>query len=83
MKMKQRILSAALAVLCALTLFTSGIVPAHAYAPPSGGGDAVIQSEEILIYYRTRDGVREMRVWSLTYQRWKTDWVPVPPGWGT
>ena len=75
--MKPRILSAALAVLCALTLLTSGIAPAHAYAPPSEG-DAVIQSEEIRIYYRTRDGVREMRIWSLTYGYWKTDWFPCP-----
>lgn len=75
--MKQRILSAALAVLCALTLFVSGIAPAHANVPPSEG-DAVIQSEEVRIYYRLRDGVKEMRVWSLTYQHWKTDWFPCP-----
>ncbi len=75
--MKQRILSAALAVLCALTLLTSGIAPAHAYAPPSEG-DAVIQSEEIRIYYRLRDGVKEMRIWSLTYGHWITDWFPCP-----
>ena len=78
--MKQRILSAALAVLCALTLFASGIAPAHAYAPPSEGG-AVIQAEETRIYYRTRDGVREMRIWSLTYAEWITDWFPVPDNW--
>ena len=75
--MKQRILSAALAVLCALTLLTSGIAPAHAYAPPSGG-TVEPQSEEIAICYRTRDGVREMRLWSVTYGYWKTDWFPCP-----
>ena len=75
--MKQRILSAALAVLCALTLFVSGSAPAHAYAPPSEG-DAVVQSEEIRIYYRVNHGVREMRIWSLTYPYWLTDWVPCP-----
>ena len=78
--MKQRILSAALAVLCALTLFTSGIAPAHAYAPPSEG-TVEPQAEQILIYYRTNHGVREMRIWSLTYAHWITDWTPVPPGW--
>ena len=75
--MKQRILSAALAVLCALTLFTSGIAPVHAYAPPSGG-TAETQAEQVVICYRTRDGVREMRLWSLTYGYWKTDWMPCP-----
>lgn len=77
--MKQRILKGAAALLCALTLISTGITPVHAYAPPSGDGDAVIQAEEIRIYYRWNDGVREMRIWSLTYQRWITDWVPVNP----
>lgn len=76
--MKQRILSVALAVLCALTLFVSGIAPAYAYAPPTGGGDAVIQAEQVAIYYRVNHGVREMRIWSLTYQYWLTDWFPCP-----
>lgn len=75
--MKQRILSAALAVLCALTLLTSGIAPAHAYAPPSEG-TVEPQAEQVVICYRTRDGVREMRLWSLTYGHWKTDWMPCP-----
>lgn len=81
--MKQRILTAALAVLCVLTLFASGIAPAHAYAPPTGGGDVEIQAEQVCVYYRTRDGVREMRIWSITYAEWVTDWIPVPDGWGT
>ena len=75
--MKQRILSAALAVLCALTLFASGIAPAYANVPPSGG-TVETQAEKIAIYYRTRDGVREMRIWSITYQYWLTDWFPCP-----
>lgn len=76
--MKRRILRGVAALLCALTLFSTGIVSAHAYAPPSGEGDAVIQAEEIRIYYRWNDGVREMRIWSVTYGRWKTAWVPCP-----
>ena len=80
--MRQRILTAILAVVCALTLFTSGIAPAHAYAPPSEG-TVETQAEKVRIYYRVRDGVREMRIWSLTYGHWLTDWFPVPEGWGT
>ena len=76
--MKQRILKGVAALMCTLILFSAGIAPAHAYAPPSGGGDAVIQAEEVRIYYRTRDGVEEMRIWSLTYQRWLTNWFPCP-----
>ena len=81
--MKQRILTVAAAVLCTLTLFSTGITSAHAYAPPSGEGDAVVLAEEFRWYYRTRDGVEEMRLWSITYGEWVTDWVPVPDGWGT
>ena len=77
--MKQRILKGVAALMCTLVLFSTGIAPAHAYAPPSGGGNASVQAEEIRIYFRTRDGVEEMRIWSLTYQRWLTDWVPVNP----
>lgn len=78
--MKQRILKGVAALMCTLILFSAGIAPAHAYAPPSGGGDASVQAEEIRIYYRvTEDGVREMRIWSLTYGRWLTAWVPVDP----
>lgn len=77
--MKQRILRGVATLMCVLTLFAAGIAPAHAYAPPSGEGDAVVQAEEVRIYYRTNHGVEEMRIWSLTYQRWLTPWVPVNP----
>ncbi len=78
--MKKRILTAALAVVCALTLFCTGITPAMASTPPSEGG-AVTYAEEVRWYFRTRDGVEEMRLWSLTYQYWLTDWIPVPDDW--
>ena len=79
--MKQRILAAVAALMCTLTLFAAGITPVHAYAPPSGGGSAEIQAEQVCWYYRTNHGVEEMRLWSLTYGYWKSDWVPVPDGW--
>lgn len=79
--MKKRILSAVAALMCTLALFVAGIAPAQAYAPPSGEGDAVIQAEQFCWYYRTNHGVEEMRLWSLTYGEWVTDWVPVPDGW--
>lgn len=75
--MKRRILTAALAVLCALTLFVSGIAPAYANVPPSEG-TVETQAEKIRIYYRVNHGVREMRIWSLTYGYWLTDWFPCP-----
>lgn len=79
--MKQRILTAAMALMCTLTLFAAGVAPAHAYAPPSGEGGAVIQSEEVCWCYEVHNGVLEMRLWSLTYGKWLTGWIPVPDGW--
>lgn len=79
--MKQRILTTVIAVLCSMVLLSMEIAPVHAYAPPNGEGDAVIQAEEVRWYYRTRDGVEEMRLWSLTRGIWLTDWIPVPDGW--
>lgn len=79
--MKQRVLSVVAALLCTVTLFFGGIAPAYAYAPPSDEGGVSTQAEEVRIYYRTRDGVDEMRLWSVTRMRWLSDWVPVPEGW--
>lgn len=78
--MKKRVLSTVMAVLCALTLCTTGIAPAMASEFPSEG-DAVTCAEEFRWYYRTNHGVEEMRLWSLTYQYWVTDWIPVPEDW--
>lgn len=76
--MKKHILTAVLAFLCAVSLFAGGLAPAYAAAPPSGEGGISTQAEEVCWYFRTRDGVREMRLWSITYQRWMTDWFPCP-----
>ena len=79
--MKQRFTTAIAALLCALTIFSAGIAPAMAYAPPSGGGDASIQAEEVCWYFRNNNGVEEMRLWSITYAKWRTAWIPVPDDW--
>ncbi len=76
---KQRILTTAVAVLCTLTLFVTGVAPTYASAPLSGEGDAVVLAEEFRWYYRMHNGVKEMRLWSITYGYWVTDWVPCPP----
>lgn len=78
--MKQRILTTVAATLCALMVFSVGIAPAYANVP-SGEGDAIIQAEQVRIYYRINNGVYEMRLWSLTRGVWMTDWEPVPEGW--
>lgn len=78
--MKQRIFTAIAVLLCALTLFSAGIAPAMAYTP-LGEGDAVVQAEEVRWYYRNHKGEDQMRLWSITYGYWLTDWIPVPDDW--
>lgn len=76
--MKQRILTSIAALLCALTLFATGLAPAYASAPPSDEGGISTQAEEFCWYFRMNHGVKEMRLWSITKGQWVTDWVPCP-----
>ena len=36
------------------------------------------KSEETVWYVRYVDGKRQRRLWSLTYERWLTDWLDWP-----
>ncbi|MDE6840772.1 MAG: hypothetical protein K2P49_08000 [Oscillospiraceae bacterium] len=77
--MKKRILTGVAALLCAVTLLTAGVAPALASPPPEvDEGGISARYDEVRWYFRTRDGVREMRLWSITRGVWVTDWVPVP-----
>lgn len=73
--MKKRILAMFVALMCTVSLL---IAPVQAYAPPSDEGGISVQSEHVCWVYRTNNGVEEMRLWSVTYGRWLTDWIPVP-----
>lgn len=35
------------------------------------------RAEEVRWYYRIVDGVKQMRLWSITYGKWLTDWINV------
>lgn len=75
--MKQRILCAVLAGVCAMTLLCTAVpISAQAQIPPDDTGDAVIENIETRWYYRRIDGVREKRLWSITEGRWLTAWLP-------
>lgn len=79
--MKKRVLTLLMASLCALTLVSSALAPVM--ASPYTGEETSIETraEQVRWYYRTNHGVEEMRLWSVTYGVWKTDWIPVPDGW--
>ena len=36
------------------------------------------QAEQVVWYYRDNNGVKEMRLWSITRGIWLTDWIPAP-----
>lgn len=37
------------------------------------------RAEETIWYFRTINGIRQMRLWSLTYGKWLTDWIDIGP----
>ena len=80
----KRILSFFLAL---LLLFSVSVV-AFADSPieyNSSEGDKIIipseptRPEETVWYFRINDGIWQMRLWSITYERWLTDWIDIGP----
>ncbi len=43
------------------------------------GEEEPVREEEYVWFYRTYEGRRQKRLWSLTYQRWVTDWIDIGP----
>lgn len=41
--------------------------------------DEPTRQEETEWYFRIYLGRRQMRLWSITYERWLTDWIDVGP----
>ena len=37
------------------------------------------REEEFMWFYRTYEGRRQKRLWSLTYGYWVTDWIDIGP----
>lgn len=72
--MRKHILAIFMALMCTVTLLA---VPAYAYVPPADDGISTC-AEVVQWYFRINNGVEEMRLWSVTQQKWLTAWVPVP-----
>ena len=71
--------------LVAIALFVStvpayaGIADAAATEPNPILTENVTERAEVTQwYFRMNNGVLEMRLWSVTYGFWKTDWMPAP-----
>lgn len=66
-----------LVLLISATLFTSAFAVNPRVQPVTQQETSAVEprAEETIWYYRTIDGVKQMRLWSLTYGRWLTDWI--------
>jgi hypothetical protein len=42
------------------------------------GGEQT-REEAFMWFYRTHNGIRQKRLWSLTYGHWVTDWIDIGP----
>ena len=70
----------ALSVMVALAILLS--LPAFAHAEmrsaelETGGEASAARVEETVWYFRVYNGVWQTRLWSNTYSKWLTDWMP-------
>ena len=78
-----------LSFILALLMLTSISVAAFADTPSDTNSpedeEVVIslgettRSEETVWCFRTYQGIKQMRLWSLTYRKWLTDWIDIGP----
>lgn len=78
-----------LCLVLAFLMITSISVTAYAdiFAEANGSGEQVsyvkveepTRQEETVWYFRIYMGRHQMRLWSLTYARWLTDWIDIGP----
>lgn len=72
-----------IAILLVLAMMVSGLsvlaAAAEAPVPPTQAEDGGIapHTEETVWYVRVHNGVLQKRLWSITYERWLTDWIDV------
>jgi len=69
-----------ISVLICLTLFgtvAAANIEAATYAVETETGEIQPRVEETRFYYKNVDGVLYMRLWSITYGKWLTDWIIV------
>lgn len=81
----KRFVSLFLALMMCLSLsaaaFADELIPEEEAGLIAGSvrpGDST-QAEETTWYFRNNNGIMQMRLWSLTYGRWLTDWIDIGP----
>ena len=66
----------------AALILVSSIIPAAVASPAArisvAESNATTRAEEVEWVFRTTaDGKNQMRLWSITYARWLTDWITI------
>ena len=46
---------------------------------PSADSDSPTRAEETIWYFRVVNGRTQMRLWSITYRKWFTEWIDIGP----
>jgi hypothetical protein len=72
-----------------MRVFLLSTILCASFITPCWASNALIPSSEIVLrdvstraevtkwYYRNHEGVKQKRLWSVTYGYWKTEWMPV------
>lgn len=77
--MKKFGISCLAALILAMNLLPTAAAAAAPLDAPAST-QSVERAEEVEWIFRTNpDGTREMRLWSVTYSVWRSDWIPVYP----
>lgn len=75
MKKTKKFLALACAILIAASTFSAcSFAAAVDYGQPAPQ-EVSVRAEQTIWYYRVNNGVVQKRLWSITYQRWLTDWM--------
>lgn len=79
MKMKKTIIALLLALITVMS--SAGALAAEVAAPTNVGDTGIVspQAEETVWCTRVYNGWLQKRKWSITYERWLTDWIDVCP----
>ena len=81
----KRIISILLAIVLCLSFSSvafAGTIDAdetEASINESVESDTSTRAEETIWYFRIVNGIKQMRLWSITYRKWLTDWIDIGP----
>jgi len=69
-----------LGLLCSVVVLNTCIPMALAVNAPTGdeqNAEIIMRAEETEWRYKKINGAWYKRLWSITYAKWRTDWIPV------